>query len=116
MADKKLESVAKAKVKRELEKLGYVSKSAAMAGKAHRGIYYPHPATAFGVAGAPDLYVFGNGRVLFIECKSTVGKLSPIQEMSLNLMSSLGIKTLVYKPETTLEELRDYLSMALGVL
>lgn len=101
-----LESAVKKRLYRWLDDLGFVSKSKLMSGSVGRGTYYPHPASRMGVAGAPDVYVFGSGKVILVECKSDTGKMTPLQAVSARVMLEVcNIPTLEFRPSTTKEEL-----------
>lgn len=56
-------------------------------------------------AGAPDLIVVVPGRVLFVEIKTQVGRLSPDQRAYHKTLSSLGIETAVIRSVSDFIEL-----------
>lgn len=59
------------------------------------------------VKGIPDLYVLGNGRRLYIECKSKKGKLSPSQEEVILTLRNLGEEVRVVNDISQIQDLLD---------
>jgi hypothetical protein len=59
------------------------------------------------VKGIPDLHVLGNGRTLYIECKSKKGKLSPSQEEGILFLRSHGMEVRVVDDISQIQDLLD---------
>ena len=52
--------------------------------------------TAFVTIGYPDLIAFRNGKTIFIECKTPIGKHSPTQKFMINLLLSINFDVYTY--------------------
>lgn len=60
--------------------------------------------TAPGTSGVPDDIVIGNGRVFFVECKATNGKLSELQKFRIREIEAHGAKVYVCYSREDIDE------------
>ena len=58
-----------------------------------------------GIAGVPDDIVIGNGKVVFIECKSAIGKTSPQQDRRISEMRQHGAVVYVANSRDMIDEI-----------
>lgn len=58
-----------------------------------------------GNRGVPDRILIGNNQLLFVECKSPTGKLSPLQQRTIDKFAALGFPVAVVSSKEHIDRL-----------